>query len=932
VSVEGTGLIGRDTELLAVDALLDAAGGCRALFIEGEAGIGKSTVWSLGVAAAVRRGWRVLSSRGSQTETGMSFAGLTDLFDLVLDDLAPDLPPPQLDALELALLRKSPGPTPLGQREVSAASLALLRRLAADRPVLLALDDLQWIDHATLDVVAFALRRLPELSVRVLVTLRIGSAVAPTQTDDHSGLIRSVLADRVEVLRLPALDAASIGRLLGDRLGTRLAPNELAQLVERTNGNPFWALEIGAAVNRHGLPGGRLPVPESLSALVAGRLAELSPEVREALLVCSALSAPTVELAAAALADITDNPGRVLDAAMVGGLVQLADGRLRPGHPLLGSIALEMLPPGATQQLHRRLAAVVTDPEQHGRLLAAAAGTEPDSDVAAALDAAAAAAHSRGAVRAAAELAEHAVAMTPDRAAADRIRRLIVAGELLFAGGDVANAHRCAEDAVADSPTTSIRCEANMLLATIECWADATDGWAAHLQHAEHALRDAGDDNALLARAHVLVARLGPGGPTVEFHARRALDLLTECRTDADPQIVAAAYLALQSARLDTGGGLDERLLHKAFVAEARAPRRPLVDRVKTGRACSLNYVDDLDGSRIALQEAIETAGTEGIEAELPSLFFHVALTELWAGRYSVGIEAADRASRLAAEIGMLTRPVYYVRGQLAAYTGDFDWVDQHVRSALALDREAGARRSVGHGLAVIGAAELLAGNAAAAAKSLREAYKTLLGLGIREPSRRLRLESDYAQALIATGNVDEAAALAVDLRALGPRSEVPTTRGIALRIEGLVEAGRGDLDHAVSVLEKAVAVHNESPIPLERGRTLLALGQSLRRRRAKARAISTLQQALDCFTDLGATPFIELAQGELTTFVGAPKDAPLTAAERRVADLAARGLSNKQIATRLFVSVRTIESQLAAIYRKTGVRGRAGLTRHLTQ
>jgi len=99
-----------------------------------------------------------------------------------------------------------------------------------------------------------------------------------------------------------------------------------------------------------------------------------------------------------------------------------------------------------------------------------------------------------------------------------------------------------------------------------------------------------------------------------------------------------------------------------------------------------------------------------------------------------------------------------------------------------------------------------------------------------------------------------------------------------------LVEAGRGDLDHAVSVLEKAVAVHNESPIPLERGRTLLALGQSLRRRRAKARAISTLQQALDCFTDLGATPFIELAQGELTTFVGAPKDAPLTAAERRVA------------------------------------------------
>ena len=925
------GRIGRDTELLAIDALLDAGGGCRALFIEGEAGIGKSTVWGLGVAAAKQRGWRVLSTRGSETETGMSFAGLTDLFDLVLDEVGPDLPLSQRDALELALLRKSPRSTPLRQREVSAAGVALLRRLCADGPVLLALDDVQWVDHATIDAVAFALRRLMAAPVRVLATRRIDSAVAPAPSDDRSGLIRSALPGRVDVTSLSGLDATSIGRLLETRLGVRLTAGGLAQLVERTNGNPFWSLEIGTAVKRRGLPGGELPVPESLSTLVTSRLGELTTEVREALLVCSALSAPTVEVATTALAGMAPEPVQVLDAAMTAGVVQLADGHLLPAHPLLGSIALGTLPPGAKQRLYRRLSAIVTDPEEHARLLALATGDEPDAEVAAALDAGAAAAQSRGAINAAAELGRAAAARTPCTLAADRARRLIVAGQLTFVSGDVPVAHQSAEDALAESPSAAIRCEAGILLAMIECWAG---GWSMPVARAEQALRDAGDDIGLQARAHVVVAQCGPSGPTVEFHAQRALALLADLGPDADPPTAAQAYLALQSARLDLGAGLDDELLRQAAAAEVRASRPPLVAHTKTARACALMYVDDLDGSRIALQEVIAAAGVEGIGAELPIHFLHVALTELWAGQYSAGIEAAEETIRLGAEIGMLMSPVYYVRGQLAAYTGDFDWVRRQLPSQLAAARVAGSggRRGVGHCLAAIGVTELLAGDAVAAAESLREAYETLLGMGIREPSRRLRLESDYAQALIATGRFNEAAALAAELRAFGPRREAPTTRGIALRIEGMVEAGRGNLDRAASVLEEAVAVHNESPIPLERGRTLLALGQLLRRRRAKARAISTLEQPLDCFADLGATPFIELARAELTTLGGAPKDATLTAAEQRAAVLAARGLSNREIATRLFVSGRTVESQLAAVYRKLGVRTRAELTRHLTQ
>jgi len=342
--------------------------------------------------------------------------------------------------------------------------------------------------------------------------------------------------------------------------------------------------------------------------------------------------------------------------------------------------------------------------------------------------------------------------------------------------------------------------------------------------------------------------------------------------------------------------------------------------------------VDELDASLSGMQAAIEGANAEGDEAALSRLLMNVALIQLWAGQYPAGIQAAEEAIRIGEDNNILDETAYFVRGQLAAYTGDFDWVHKHLPAWLVLAQDGGKVRVAGYCLAAIGAAELLDGDASSAAGTLRQAYETLLSLGIREPSCRLRLESDFGQALITIGELDEAAALVTELRTFGPRSSAPTTRGIALRIDGMVEAARGNLDHATALLEEADGVHRQSPIPLERGRTLLALGQLLRRRRVKIRATTTMQKALDCFTALGATPFIALAEAELARTGGAPKDATLTTAEQRVADLVASGLSNKDIAARLFVSVRTIDSQLTAVYRKLGVRSRIELTRQLTR
>jgi len=926
VSVDEARLVGRRAEQLALDALL-GAGGRGALFIEGEAGIGKSTVWALGTAAAARAGWRVLTTRGSETETGLSFAGLTDLFDLVIDDVGQDLRPDQRDALELALLRKSASGAPLGQREVSVASLALLRRLCADGPVLLALDDVQWVDNATIDAVAFALRRLETEPIRVLATRRITGPGALTPEHNRADLLQTALGERLEILRLQPLDGPSIGQLLESRLGISLGGRGLAQLVERTRGNPFWALEIGTAIARHGMPDDRLPVPASLSTLVTTRLAELTPEVRETLLVCSALSAPTVALTTAALTDIADNPIQTIDAATAAGVVQHSGGRVRPAHPLLGSIALDMLPPGAKRRLYRRLAGVVADPEQHARLLALATDGAPDAEVARALDAGAVAARSRGAVSAAAQLAEQAAAMTPAAQAEDRVRRLIFACELLSVLGDVPTARRCAEEALAQSPATPIRCRAGLLLASIECWIDGGRGWQAH---AEQALRDAGDNVELQAQAHALLANRSPAGASL--HAERALSLLDQLGPEADPRTITEACLTLQMAHLEMGAGIDDELLRRAAYAEARLPRPALLNRAETHRAFWLKHVDDLDGSRSALQAAIEVASVEGVEAVLSNLMLQVALTELWAGRYTEAILAAEEAIRIGEEIDIPAGTGYYVRGQLAAYTGDFEWVRKELPARLALVEDAKSDRGIGLCLAAIGAGELLAGEATAAAATLGRAYETLMALGIREPSRRLRLESDYGQALITAGKLDEAASLVAELRSFGPRSAAPTTRGIALRIDGLISAARGDLDRAMELLDEAARVHEESPLALERGRTLLAFGQVLRRRRAKARAGANVRAALDIFVDLGATPFIESAQEELTSIGGGSSNARLTAAEQRVADLVANGLTNQQIATRLFVSVRTIESHLASTYRKIGVRSRIELARTMNR
>lgn len=483
--------------------------GPSALLITGEAGIGKSTLWGLGIAAAVSSDQTVLSTRTAQSEAELSFTGLGDLLDRVADGVFAGLPGVQRDALDAALLRGSASASP-NPRLIGAALLAVLRTLAASAPVLIAIDDLQWLDSASTDALAFALRRLADEPIRLLGSVRTFSALAP-YADSTGGAVDALPAalpsGSVERIVLPPLHGGELGELIESRLSLVLSPPMLRELYERTGGNPFWALEVARAVVAAGSAGG-LPVPESLATSVDRRLRGLPAAARTALLVVAALSHPSVALASRALSGQVDDARAAVDAAVDAGVLDEIGGRLHPAHPLLASVAVHGLPPGRRSDLHRLLANVVDDPEQRARHLALATNGEPDAEVAADVDAGVAAARTRGAARAAAELADVAIALTPPECTTDRAARQLAAAELRYSAGESRPAEALARQAAADG-TRPVQVAALCLLALISYFLEGSGPARTHL---DQAVRAAGDDPIDRARTLAALADMGDLG------------------------------------------------------------------------------------------------------------------------------------------------------------------------------------------------------------------------------------------------------------------------------------------------------------------------------------------------------------------------------------------------------------------------------------
>src|SRR5919108_519234 len=474
-------LVGRDEELTAVAAFFEAERPPGVLLVEGEAGIGKTTLWEQALQEAGRRHYLTLSCRPSGTEAELSYSALGDLLEHVLDDVLPELPPPQRRALEAALLLQDPGEGRLDRRGVAVAFLTVLRRLEAAEPVAVAVDDLHWLDPETSSTLEFAARRLGERRITLILARRARPNEAPPL-----GLGRTPVAEQLQRIWLGGLSLGAVHHLLQTRLGVMLPRPRLRRLHELSGGNPFYALELGRAFETDAIslePGE--PLPSALNEIVSHRLAGLPVATQTALATAAALSRPTTDHV-----DVD-----ALAPAVDADVVQISNGEVRFAHPLLRAAAYALVSEAERRALHRRLADVVDEVEERARHLALASA-EPDPDLASIVEAGAVEAFRRGAPSAAAELAEQARRLTLAEAGADALRRGMEEAEYRFEAGDVERAGSLLEELAQSAPAGPERARLLSRLARVRHFGADVGGGVALLREASG---QAGDDLALRA-------------------------------------------------------------------------------------------------------------------------------------------------------------------------------------------------------------------------------------------------------------------------------------------------------------------------------------------------------------------------------------------------------------------------------------------------
>ncbi len=914
-------VIGRDAERAKIAAFIDRiSDGPGVLLITGAPGVGKTTLWEAGLGAAGTVA-TVASTRPVQTEATLAFAGLSDLLGGVLGGVLSDLAAPQRSALEAALLLQD-GPRS-DHHAVGAATLSVLRALSAQAPVLLAVDDVQWLDRPSARALAFAVRRLEHEPVRLLASVRSG----PREPGAPPELAEILDDDASARLRLGPLSVGAVERLLAEALGMTLPRSALLRLHEMAGGNPFFALEVGRALTQPGAltPGQPLPVPDDLHMLVVDRVGRLPASAREVLLLASLLSQPTEDTLHAAVGDGWEV---ALERGRRAGIIDVVSGAVRFVHPLFASAVAGSASPRQRRRAHARLAEVVRVREERARHLALAAA-EPDERVALALEEASSDARRRGAPDAAAELAELAWALTPVGRPHDACRRCTMAGDARFAAGDTSPAAELFTKAAAIAAPGAERAEALWHLARVHY---IHDDVATAKQLLKKARVEAGDDLALCAAIeHDLVYPAFSAGDLhgTLRHARAAADLAEQVGAVA---ILAGALSHIAVAELMLGRGVRWELLERALQLEDWDDPRPAALRPTLVAAHIVSWLDRLEEARALLLTAERELVDRGDDGALPWVWFRLAELDCWTGDWERGLERAVAADRLAIQTGQraLRPPTCYVVALLAAHLGRVDEARQAAEQGAAASVAAGLPIGLAANLGVLGFLELSLGHPELAHERLGPLLALARAGGLDEPAV-LSWLPDEIEALVTLGHHDEAAAVIewVDERAhaVGRASGLAT----AARGRALLSAAKGDTTEALVACDEALGHDDRAGLPFQRGRTLFAKGQIARRARKWGVARASLLEALAVFEALGAALWADRARDELARIGGRPATPlDLSENERQIAEIVATGRTNREVAEMLFVSPHTVSAGLARIYRKLGVSSRTEMVARL--
>ncbi|XVQ11331.1 helix-turn-helix transcriptional regulator [Spirillospora sp. CA-255316] len=921
-------LHGRAEEAAAIDRLLDGAAGGRsgALVLRGEAGIGKTALLERAAGRAAGNGMRVLRGTGIENETGMPYAGLHLLLGGHLGRIGA-LPGPQARALREALGMGDGGPRREGDRFlVGLALLTLLADLADEGPLLCVVDDVQWLDSASVEALLFAVRRLEVEPIAVLLAARDPDV---PDSPDEPGFAAPGLPE----LRLRGLDPAAAADLLAER-AAELPRHERHEILAEAMGNPLALLELPAASAASAPADSPPSVPSSrfqrIQRSFAARIAALPEGTRTALLVAAAdgtgdlaLIVPAAGRLGASVAD--------LDPAERRGLVTSADGPLEFRHPLIRTAVYTAAPLSRRLAAHRALAEVheeLGDGCGHAWHLARSA-TGPDEAVAAVLERAAGFDHGVGGNAAVSAMYERAAALSPDPA--DRGRRLAVAARAAADGGLAERAVALAERAEADTADPVRRAELVLIRASLaeeadrgrEAYrllsgiagevADREPHLAGHLLFkAASAASKAGDLDALRRAAERAEELKLPNG-----HLPRALatmylgqDLPAAGAATEDDAAAAAGTAALNELITDMAGCLGTREI------------------VETGWWRLLS--GDLEGAGRVAADVAQRCRDQGSAGLLSLALPLLARARLMLGRHAEALAAATEGMRIAGDIGQHRLRIYNatVLALLAAIAGEEERCAELAGEAL----RRGVPPGTAHAAGALGMLDLGFGRYEAALSRLSD---VVAGSG-----RQGALSSlpDLVEAAVRAGTPERGRDAASWYRDWAAQVRRPWAEAIALRCTALVAADAGEADRAFA---RAVELHRRdgASSPFERARTELLYGEWLRRARRRNDARPLLHSALDAFERLGAAPWAERARTELRAAGEsvAERDgadgtagalASLTPQELQVVRLAASGLSNREIGAQLFLSPRTVGYHLYKAYPKLGVASRGELAR----